>query len=338
MSSLNIHMRNLLCLLLSVFLASCGSGGGGTSASTPPANSAWTVKQPPPTRRHYAAAVVYDNKLYIIGGLLINSDPNSTYGAVTGLVEIYDPATNTWTTGVAMPTARMGLVAAVAKVANNETIFAIGGSTGVSSAALGVVEEFAPGMGTWTTHNPITPRMYSAAASFPVTLDQHIVVVGGESGAASLDYVDQYNPLTGFTTALTQLPTPRGRLALVGSGSKLYAIGGYSRASSQWLKTVEEYDSVMTTWTTRSAMLTERGHAVAALLNGQVLVAGGEKNAGQQAKLNVLESYDPISNTWTTKTPAPSTFTRAAGGVIGNKLYIVADGLTLEYDPAKETL
>ena len=72
------------------------------------------------------AAAAVNNKIYVVGG----QTPLST-----GTLEVYDPATDTWATKVAMPTPRYRLAAA----ATGNTIFAIGG-LGVSDSA--TVEEY----------------------------------------------------------------------------------------------------------------------------------------------------------------------------------------------------
>jgi N-acetylneuraminic acid mutarotase len=48
---------------------------------------------------------VIDGKLYVIGG--------NINGVNVSTVEIYDPASNTWTTGTSEPTARYGAAAGV---------------------------------------------------------------------------------------------------------------------------------------------------------------------------------------------------------------------------------
>ena len=69
--------------------------------------------------------------IYAIGGF----NGASQYA----IVEAYDPATNTWTTQTAMPTARVSLET----VAVNNVIYAIGGYNGVNTP-LGTNESFSP--------------------------------------------------------------------------------------------------------------------------------------------------------------------------------------------------
>jgi energy-converting hydrogenase Eha subunit A len=96
----------------------------------------WSIGQPIPTRAVGAAAVattgVYAPKrIYVIGGGdLFTYDLN----------QIYDPATDTWTTGTAMPTPRQRL----GVVAINDMIYAIGGYQIDSDARVSKNERYTP--------------------------------------------------------------------------------------------------------------------------------------------------------------------------------------------------
>lgn len=96
----------------------------------------WSYGQPIPTRVVGAAAVattgVYAPKrIYVIGGGdLFTYDLN----------QIYDPATDTWTTGTAMPTPRQRLGVVVL----NDTLYAIGGYQIDSDARVSKNERYTP--------------------------------------------------------------------------------------------------------------------------------------------------------------------------------------------------
>jgi len=289
----------------------------------------WTSKLAGPTLREYAATAVVNGKVYVMGGQ--RTDSGVIPGPSTNLLEIYDPVTNTWSPGNSMPTARMGLVATVA----NGKIYAIGGRTdGVSTSAVGTVEQLDPATGLWTTKNPMpTARYFAAGATLPTPLGDQIVVAGGESADLLLSNVEQYNPLTNAWSNLSAMTTARSQLALAEFAGRLYAVGGYAGVISQWVGSVEEYDPGTGSWTARAPTPTARAHLVLAPFNGKLLAAGGEN---VNRSLDLLESYDPATNLWTTKTPSLSAFTRAAAGVVNGKVYVFGNALTLEYDPANE--
>ena len=107
-----------------------------------------------------------ESLLYVIGGY------NGTN--VLNTVDIFDPTTNTWTSGTNMPTARSHLRAAVL----NGKIYAIGGYNGTSY--INTVEEYDPSTNTWTTQTSIPT---AKAAPAVVTANGKIYIAGGFNGS-----------------------------------------------------------------------------------------------------------------------------------------------------------
>src|SRR5439155_1569740 len=102
-----------------------------------PATNSWATKAPMPTGRAYLGVVAAPNgKLYAIGG--VDPGGSSSPPSVFAKVEQYDPATNTWVSCPAMPTARAELGVAAA---DNGKLYAIGGING-TGATLATVEQF----------------------------------------------------------------------------------------------------------------------------------------------------------------------------------------------------
>lgn len=295
------------------------------SASVRIAAYPWTTQLADPTPREYAASAVLNGKVYVMGGQ--RTDSGVIPGPATPLVEVYDPASSTWSAAPPMPTARMGLVAAVI----NGRIYAIGGRTdGYSTSAVGTVEVFDPGTGLWTTGNPMpTPRYFAAAA----VAGGEILVAGGNFEANVLRTLEAYNPLTNQWRNRTAMPTARGQLAMAEANGRLYAIGGYAGLVSQWVGTVEEYNPLTDTWAVRAPMPTVRAHVALTQINGKLLAAGGESIA---RSLDLLESYDPGTNVWFTKTPSLTAFTRTTAAVVNGKMLVFGNTLSLAYDPANE--
>ncbi|NHJ31953.1 MAG: hypothetical protein FK732_03735 [Asgard group archaeon] len=81
----------------------------------------WTFGKTPPKRAHRSGAVVTSGRfapkrIYVIGGEV-------GYMEATNTNQVYDPQTDTWSTGAPMPTARQGVGLAVV----DDLIYAIGG-------------------------------------------------------------------------------------------------------------------------------------------------------------------------------------------------------------------
>src|SRR5262249_39908520 len=102
-----------------------------TNCGTPaPGNGCHSM---PTARRQLAVAAAGNGKLYAIGGLA--GSGSNPLGLAT--VEEYDPATNTWASKTAMPTARFSLGVA----ADNGKIYAVGGA-GPGGFSIATVEEY----------------------------------------------------------------------------------------------------------------------------------------------------------------------------------------------------
>ena len=82
-----------------------------------PVGDTWTKKDTPPTSDRYGmGAAVYDNKVYLFGGV--------AHGSPLSALAIYDPATDTWTTGTNMPIASAHATATLI----NGKIYVVGGT------------------------------------------------------------------------------------------------------------------------------------------------------------------------------------------------------------------
>jgi N-acetylneuraminic acid mutarotase len=74
-----------------------------------PATDTWTVLPPMPTGRNHIAAGAIDGKIYVVGGRF-----GGRYDTeLTDVLEVYDPATRTWSRGPNAPTIRSGMSFAV---------------------------------------------------------------------------------------------------------------------------------------------------------------------------------------------------------------------------------
>ena len=139
-----------------------------------PATQAWDVAASMATARNAAAAAVLSGRLHVLGGRspgIRANDQQSLAGT-----EVYDPATDRWTAGAPLPTARAGLAAAVL----GGRLYALGGEAtpgGVSHA----VERYDPASGAWTALTAMPYRSHGLGA---VAVGDAIYVLGGFTGAS----------------------------------------------------------------------------------------------------------------------------------------------------------
>jgi N-acetylneuraminic acid mutarotase len=136
--------------------------GLGTVQAYDPATNTWKELTPMPTPRNHAAIGAVNGKIYVIGGrvgaafIALASD--------TSLVEVYDPATDTWgTPGARMPTTRSALAYGV----YNNRIYIAGGEfqDPQQQTVFRTFEEYDPASNTWSNLPPMTIARHGVAAA-----------------------------------------------------------------------------------------------------------------------------------------------------------------------------
>jgi N-acetylneuraminic acid mutarotase len=229
-----------------------------------PARDRWTAAKDMPTARGFFGVAAIGERIHAVGGSLNmqEQDPG------TGIHEIYDSATDKWTRGADMPTARADLTAN----AVGGRLYTIGGTRHVGIEALGMVEEYDPAADTWTRKADMpTPRLHLSSA----IIDGKIIVVGGgPEWPVPLAATEMYDPATDTWTKLADMPTPRVGVWAAALGGKLYVMGGLSW-ESQALKTVEEFDPKTNTWRKVAEMPTARFILTAESVDDRVFAIGG---------------------------------------------------------------
>lgn len=136
--------------------------------SAAPNENGWVTKTPMPTGRYNAAGEVVDGKIYVYGG---------TPGIdALNKLEIYDPATDTWTTG--QPgLSRYGAASAVV----DGKIYFMGGYNGTSD--INSVQVYDPVSNRWSSKQgmPTANRFFTA-----VPVGKEILTFGGISSSTSV--------------------------------------------------------------------------------------------------------------------------------------------------------
>jgi N-acetylneuraminic acid mutarotase len=189
-----------------------------------PATDKWTRKANMPTARRMAAACVVDGRIYVFGGIATWDDPNVI---LLPTVEVYDPATDTWTQASDMPWRRnhhaasvvdgkMYIFGGVSASPEYEYLNAEEDEDAVFMSP--IVDVYDPATDTWTT-----------AADFPnprwdyVTnvVDGKIYAIGGRLGEP-----DEYPNLSPVSTVYEYAPGLPGALSSVSPGGKLLETWG----------------------------------------------------------------------------------------------------------------
>ncbi len=181
-----------------------------------PAMDAWTEKAAMPTARGGLAADVIDGKIHVVGGAvreffrLVN----------TGAHEVYDPASDSWSTLPALPTPRDHLTA----TAFEGRLYVFGGRVNVDyNHNLAVVEAYDTKTRAWTTKSPL-PTARSGITSRVV--NGRIHVFGGEWGEGTFRENEAYDPGRDRWAAMAPMPEGLHGLGSVLLSGKIHILSG----------------------------------------------------------------------------------------------------------------
>jgi N-acetylneuraminic acid mutarotase len=229
-----------------------------------PESRRWSLGADIPTARGFLGTAVVGGQLYAIGGSphMIQHDPG------LGIVEVYDPETDRWSSAPEMPTPRADLTASVV----DGTIYAIGGTRHVAVDALGTVEMYDPASKIWVRKADMpTPRLHLTSA----VVDGKIYVFGGgPEWPVPLAALEIYDPVTDSWTRGADMPTPRTGVWCSVMNGKIYVVGGLSWENKA-LSTVEVYDPTTDKWEAAPNMPTPRFLMAVETLRNRLYVLGG---------------------------------------------------------------
>ena len=217
-----------------------GNGFVGNNEAYDPATNSWEMKTSMPTPRSELTACVLNDKIYLIGGKKYSN--TSPYYNETGLTEIFDPSTNTWSTGSPLPTPVYGYASAVV----DNKIHIIGGSMNSVSGtnAVNSNQVFDLQSGNWSlgARMPSVETYGAAAATKNYMAPTLLYFMGGFFINTFSDKTQVYDLNNDSWTYGPAMPTPRAYLGVAVVDDIFYAIGGYDGIN--WLNTVEQYKPI----------------------------------------------------------------------------------------------
>ncbi len=307
----------------------------GGQTGPPPSPGKWGRMAPLPEKSEEFTFGDVNGKIYLFGGLPVNGKPP------LGLVQEYDPATNTWAKKKNMPLATHH--AAIA--AYDGKLYLFGGQAqlepgGPTQIPLNNTWEYDPANDSWKALAPMPTARTAAVAA---TVDGKIYVIGGASvhpgqkivslgptvPHRSLDTNEVYDPKTNTWATRMTMPTARNHAAAGVVNGKIYVIGGRVGSSvittSSNTNVVEVYDPAKDLWGAAGLrMPTSRSGMGWATYEGKIYVVGGQIYDREVfGAIRAVEAYDPATNTWSF---LPNMFTARHGvnvAIIGDKLYVI---------------
>ncbi len=286
------------------------------SAGHASAQGVWTTKAPDPTITNLANPVASGQ----INGLIYIYGYNDTgVDEGTGTLDIYNPATDSWTTGATPILSRAGASIGVI----NGLMYVVGGCI-TSDCRIGItnqLEIYDPVANAWSIGASMVTARVGAAVG---VIGGKLYVAGGEQACppcTPATTTEIYDPVANSWTSGQPIPTSRLNMMGAAVNGLFYAIGGVIQASNVVVNNVDVYNPVLDSWSAGSPMPTARDSATADVINGHIYVIGGVTAGG--AALAVNEKYDPAGDSWTEQAPIPTARYAAVGDVVGSTFYVI---------------
>ena len=267
-----------------------------------PKTDTWERKADMPTARSGVSTSVVDGKIYAIGGAEIKKrkiGPGWGYDVKElPTVEMYDPATDTWTQKADMPTPRSTSTCVV-----DGKIYAIGGTAfnNVKKKKpwrLDTVEVYDPVTDTWAKAKKMNHVRSGAAIS---VVDGKIYVMGGTGWpqipfhpGPFLSSMEVYNPKTNQWREIGDMPAAKSSHTASVINGKIYVIGGFFRGNGldiKDFKTIEIYHPETGRWTQKPDMPVGKSGHTAEVTNGKIYILTGADP--DDAPFATVEVYAP---------------------------------------------
>ncbi len=193
----------------------------GDTYSYIPQDNRWTILSKKPTAVADISAAVIGGKIYVPGGRLDSGD-------LTDVLEVYDPALDSWIQGAPLPVK----VSAYALAMLEGKLYLFGGWDGSKYTAF--VYSYSPDNDRWSKVADMpTARGFAGAA----VINSRIFIVGGTDGNQVLDENDEFSPgQKNPWVSRARLPEGRSAMGVTSLADTIYLVGG--RTGSEELSEV----------------------------------------------------------------------------------------------------
>jgi hypothetical protein len=218
-------------------------------------------------------------------------------GNATASVELYDPATNSFSSAGSLQSARGR---ALASLLPSGKVLLVGGTAAANGAgpALASTELYDAATNSWSNAGSLKSARTNATAT--MLPDGRVLVAGGETaqggGGTALSSAEIYNPATNsWSDAGTMTATRVNASATLLADGRVLVVGGAtSDDPTSALTSAEVYNPATNSWSSAGDMTAARTSGTTTMLSdGRVLAVGGDIGCNPTASL-----YDPATNNW----------------------------------------
>ncbi len=236
------------------------------------AASGWTKLADAADTREAPAHGFINGKLYIVGGWAASGAPDAK-------LEIYDPATNTWTTGASSPAPLAGSGSAVL----DGKLYSVGGCTTACGSTS--VTVYDPSANSWSTaaNYPDSVAWESCGA-----ISGLLYCSGGTNSAGELKSAYVYDPAANSWSALPDMPKTQWASASTAANGLLLVSSGVSGGALT--NAGYAYDPAAGTWSSlpNADVATYRGGGAP----GFYKVGGANAPSTPSTAVELLAGYD----------------------------------------------
>lgn len=254
-------------------------------------------------RTMHSACRLADGRVLVTGGTSSLADTTAAITGVLSSVELYNPTTNTWSSGPAIGGRR--LAPALTRLPNNNIMVSGGVQVGflfgipISAVSTTAVQFYNPTSNSWSNG----PAMRQGRAGHhynQVTLaNGRVLLTGGinvpdllnAANASSIQNAEYYDPASNSWTAVN-MPTVRSlhSATLLPDGTVVVCGGGQGTLTAPVsIDNVERFDPATNTWTALAPLATARAsHAAVLQPDGLLVLIGGMSTTASLGTVEVL--------------------------------------------------
>jgi hypothetical protein len=239
-------------------------------------------------RAAHTATLLQNGKVLVAGGF--------AGGSSLSTVELFDPATKSFTAAPNMSVARAGHTATLL---SNGRVLIAGGYNGsyVASAEL-----YDPAANSFTPASAMTAARSGHVAT-PLPNGKVLLIGGVGTGWTFLASAEIYDPAANiFSATGAMLAARESHTATLLANGKVLVAGGHRgrRPTVTIYSSAEIYDTATGKFTAAGDMTTRRHkHDAVPLADGRILILGGSDERDGDGAYASAEIYDPARNTFT---------------------------------------
>jgi N-acetylneuraminic acid mutarotase len=306
----------------SFVLATIGCGQKVTPIYDAGAVGEWEAAPSLPRGRVDGLAAVIGERLWYVGGL-DGVDP--THARSVDWVDVFDPSTQSWASGPALPAEAPKHHLAGAVV--NGKLYVTGGFTTDPSGSF--VPSFATYAFDGTTWVRVADQPLARGGATAQAIGGIVYVVGGglDEGAAGAELY-AYDPAANAWSQRISMPTARQDLASCVLGGRMVVIGGWISTAKEQLGATQIYDPAQNAWVLAADMPTPRGGLAAASIGDTCYAIGGEDwHVAPPGTLDAVEGFS-FASSWIAVPAMPTRRHGMGAATLGGRLYVVGGGTT----------